>query len=687
MTAPQLPLSRNNSTTVTRRTHRMPAPRWRSLRDQADRAGSTPSAVLLCAYARTLGGWCRDQRFSIGLPDGYRAELDVDPRRSFLDCAKDLRIGPGEPLSIAFSSRLDDRTAAPRTTERLWHEVSPDREDLLLTWESLDEQFAPDVVDGLVSAHLALLDRLAHDPESWTGPAPEILPARQARVRDRVNDTTVPVDPVLLHEPFWRQTTRTPDASAVITSGRTVTYRQLRAAAHHLANRVTGPGTRVAIVMDKGWEQVAAALGILAAGAAYVPVDPGVPADRLHYLLHHAGATVVLTKAGRSDLDWPPDTTVVGVDDTILDGDSPDEPPTLQGNRDLAYIIYTSGSTGRPKGVMIDHLGAVNTVTDVNRRWQVTAADRVFALSALGFDLSVYDIFGPLALGGALVMPDPGTTRSPWEWTEAMSAHHVTIWNTVPALMEMLVEYTASRRMRLNDHLRLVLMSGDWIPVSLPDRIRSLAPPDLTIVGLGGATEASIWSNFHPIGDVDPAAPSIPYGTPLANQTFEVLDPALRRVPDWVPGELHIGGLGVAMGYWRDEDKTAQSFIRHPRTGQRLYRTGDIGRYFPDGTLEFLGREDFQVKIHGFRVELGEIEATLLTHSEVTAAVVTAVDTDDTGKRLVAYISPSDIDPQALRRHLTTTLPAYLVPDHIIPLDSFPLSSNGKVDRAALPDL
>ncbi|NUT93073.1 MAG: amino acid adenylation domain-containing protein [Saccharothrix sp.] len=685
MNAPQLPVSRNDSTVLTRRTHRLPATQWRSLRDQADRAGITHSAVLLCAYARTLGGWCRDQHFALGLPDGHRVELDVDPRRSFLDCAKDPQIGAGDPLPIAFSSHLDTPHPARRTTEQLWHAVTPDGEDLLLVWESLDEQFAPDVVADLVTAHIALLDHLAANPAAWTDPAPEILPTRQARVRDRVNDTTAPVDHVLLHEPFWHQATRTPDAPAVITTDRTVTYRRLRAAAHHLAARVTGPDTRVAIVMDKGWEQVAAVLAVLAAGAAYVPIDPAVPPERLHYLLDHAGATVALAKAGHSDLDWPPGTTVVEVDDTALSGDSPAAPPTLQGNRDLAYIIYTSGSTGRPKGVMIDHLGAHNTITDINRRWQVTASDRVFALSALGFDLSVYDIFGPLAVGGTVVMPDPGTSRAPWEWTDALTAHRVTIWNTVPALVEMLVEYTAGRRMRLNDDLRLVLMSGDWIPVSLPDRIRSLSRPDITTIGLGGATEASIWSNFHPIGEVDPTAPSIPYGTPLANQTFEVLDHALRRVPDWVPGELHIGGLGVAMGYWRDDDKTALSFIRHPRTGQRLYRTGDIGRYFPDGTLEFLGREDFQVKIHGFRVELGEVEAALLTHPDVTAAVVTAVDTDDTGKRLVAHVTPATADPKALRDHLTTTLPAYLIPDHIVPLDDFPLSSNGKVDRAALP--
>jgi non-ribosomal peptide synthetase component F len=266
----------------------------------------------------------------------------------------------------------------------------------------------------------------------------------------------------------------------------------------------------------------------------------------------------------------------------------------------------------------------------------------------------VYDVFGLLAAGGAIVVPPPHASRTPWEWTDLLDAHRVTVWNTVSALMEMLVEYTAGRQLRLADSLRLVLMSGDWIPVTLPGRIRDLAHPEIALIGLGGATEASIWSNFYPTGDVDPGWPSIPYGKPLTSQFFEVLDPELRRRPEYVPGELYIGGTGVAMGYWCDHDKTARSFIRHPRTGERLYRTGDLGRYLPDGNLEFLGRDDFQIKIHGFRIELGEIEATLLTHRDVTGAVVTAVDLAGGGKRLVAYLTPATVPIDEIRHHLST---------------------------------
>jgi acyl-coenzyme A synthetase/AMP-(fatty) acid ligase len=232
------------------------------------------------------------------------------------------------------------------------------------------------------------------------------------------------------------------------------------------------------------------------------------------------------------------------------------------------------------------------------------------------------------------------------------------------------------------------MMSGDWIPVTLPDRIRALTSAPIELVSLGGATEASIWSIWHPIGAVDTTLPSIPYGRPMPNQWFEVLDGARRQRPDWVPGELYVGGTGLALGYWRDEEKTRQAFVTHPRTGARMYRLGDLARYLPDGTLEFLGRDDFQVKIHGYRIELGEIEVALLAHSAVTAAVAVAQGTAQGGKRLVAYVAtaaPDGPSEQQLQEHLAGKLPPHMVPARVVVLPELPLTPNGKVDRQALP--
>jgi amino acid adenylation domain-containing protein len=351
---------------------------------------------------------------------------------------------------------------------------------------------------------------------------------------------------------------------------------------------------------------------------------------------------------------------------------------------DLAYVIFTSGSTGLPKGVMIDHRGALNTVADVNERFAVGEDDRVLALSSLSFDLSVYDIFGPLAVGGAVVVPDAAAHRDPAAWLELMETAGVTIWNSVPALMELLVEHM-SVRAATGGGLRLVLMSGDWIPVTLPARIRRvLGAPEL--VSLGGATEASIWSILHPIGEVPDDWTSIPYGRPMRNQTFHVLDDALRPRPTGVPGQLYIGGVGLALGYLRDQARTEASFLVHPETGERLYRTGDLGRLLPGGDIEFLGREDFQVKVQGYRIELGEIEAALIQHPDIQAAVVVAQGEPRGAKRLVAFVVPrvERKMPEDVREFLGGKLPAYMVPGVFLELGTLPLTANGKVDRKAL---
>jgi acyl-coenzyme A synthetase/AMP-(fatty) acid ligase/acyl carrier protein len=273
-----------------------------------------------------------------------------------------------------------------------------------------------------------------------------------------------------------------------------------------------------------------------------------------------------------------------------------------------------------------------------------------------------------------------------------MVKEKVTIWNSVPALMRMLVEDITSLGQRLPDSLRLVMMSGDWIPVSLPDRIRCLAA-DVQIVSLGGATEASIWSILYPIKVVSPDWQSIPYGRPMVNQSFHVLNEALEPCPIWVTGHLYIGGIGLAKGYWRDEQKTCTSFITHPKTGERLYRTGDLGRYLPDGNIEFLGREDFQVKVQGYRIELGEIEAVLGQHPAVRHAIVTAIGERAGNKKLVAYVvlqtdqPETFLDESEFRHFLRQKLPDYMIPSTFITLEALPLSTNGKIDRQALPSV
>lgn len=489
-----------------------------------------------------------------------------------------------------------------------------------------------------------------------------------------------------LEQGVRRAAERQPDAVAIYSTRRTVTYDELGRATAELADRLlragAEPGRLVAVVMDKGWEQVVGVLAILAAGAAYLPIDANLPEARIRHLLAHGEVDLVLTQPGPElRLGWPDTVRRLVVDDTLLS--SPRRAWPAPGSSDeIAYVIYTSGSTGLPKGVTIDHPAAMNTVEDVNRRFRVTAADRVLGVSSLSFDLSVWDVFGVLGVGGALVLPDHGGP-DPAGWAELCDLYGVTVWDSVPALMELVVDY-ARHRPELLRSLRLVMLSGDWIPLPLPDRIRELC--DASVVSLGGATEASIWSIFHPIERVDPAWSSIPYGRPLANQSFHVLGAALEPVPPGERGELYIGGAGLARGYWRDEERTNQAFVTDPRSGARLYRTGDHGRSWPDGTIEFLGREDTQVKVQGYRIELGEIEAALRTLPSVEAAVVIARGERDGDRLLVAYVvlgAPTGLD--VLEAALRRELPPYMIP-LFVALDALPLTGNGKVDRRSLPD-
>jgi amino acid adenylation domain-containing protein len=544
------------------------------------------------------------------------------------------------------------------------------------------------MVAAIHGAAMDLLRWLAEDETRWGAPLPSLTPRADLVARAEYNRTEGPIPSGLLHQPFFATAAHAPDRPAVITPDRTVGYGELAARAHGIAARLAragvGPNELVAVAMEKGWEQCAAVLGVLAAGAAYLPIDPDLPDERIRFLLSHAETRAVLTQArvlAAGPDRFGAERTVLAVDELPADGTGGAGLDRRTTPDDLAYVIFTSGSTGVPKGVMINHRGALNTVADVNERFGIGADDRVLALSSLSFDLSVYDVFGPLAVGAAVVMPSAGAHRDPAAWLDVMTTSRVTVWNSVPALMELFLEHLEVAGHAEDAGPRLVMMSGDWIPVALPDRIRRfLGAPE--IVSLGGATEASIWSILYPIGTVPPEWTSIPYGMPMRNQTFHVLDDALRPRPVWVPGQLYIGGVGLADGYLRDEEKTAASFVVHPGTGERLYRTGDLGRFLPGGVIEFLGREDFQVKIQGNRIELGEIEAAILQHPDVRHAVVVVHGQRHGSKRLVAFVAPAV--PAGLDEFLAAKLPRYMVPVTYQELTAVPLTANGKVDRQAL---
>lgn len=449
-----------------------------------------------------------------------------------------------------------------------------------------------------------------------------------------------------LQDYFDISTEKHPDAIAISTPITQLTYRELGLLANQLAKKLIAlqvkPNQLIAVVMEKGWEQVVAVLGVLKSGAAYLPIDPNESTERLHYLLEIGEVQIVLTQDKyQSCSAWPSENTILSVSSLMLDeSDQSLHLPSPQNPDDLAYVVFTSGSTGTPKGVMISHRAAMNTIFDINARFSVDERDKIFAISALTFDLSVYDIFGALAVGGTIVMTDPLDSADPTRWDDIFFKEKVSVWDSVPALMDIFVEYVSHKYTRIPDHgLRLVLLSGDWIPLNLPQKIRDLFGP-VDVISLGGATEASIWSILYPIHDVDPDWKSIPYGKPMKNQSFHILNEALNPVPQGERGALFIGGEGVAKGYWRDKKRTAAQFIQHPRYGF-IYKTGDLGRYLPDGNIEFLGRIDFQVKIAGYRIEVNAIEKYLLDFPGVKQALVLPIE-EGHRQKLAAYLILKD---------------------------------------------
>ncbi|WP_280216740.1 amino acid adenylation domain-containing protein [Nocardia neocaledoniensis] len=550
--------------------------------------------------------------------------------------------------------------------------------------------------DGAAHGSAAGLGDVAADAEAVTSPAASVtavggagwqaeagvrIPVAQAATRARVNATDGPVSGGLLHTGFFANAATNPSAPAVLwePAGR-LTYGELAADALAVAGalRAAGvaPGDSVAVQLPKGPDQVLAVLGVLAAGAVYVPIGFDQPAARRAEILRIADAVAVLTVGGAEISD------ARAID--LAEARTHAEPlarPVFGDPENIAYVLFTSGSTGKPKGVEVPHRAAMNTIDDLNERFALGPADRALALSALEFDLSVYDIFGLLAAGGAVVAVDDTQRADPARWVELIRRHEVSLLNCVPSLLDMLLTAAAGEPLPA---LRTVILGGDWVDVALPARLAEVAP-ECRFAGLGGATETAIHSTIcEVVGAEVPAEWSaVPYGTPLRNVRCRVVGPAGNDCPDWVTGELWIGGDGVAAGYRKDPERTADRFVTHE--GLRWYRTGDLARYLPDGALEFLGRADHQVKIRGYRVELGEVESALRAVPGIRHAVAAVVGSA-APKLVAAVVSTPDtvLDVDQVLAAAAELVPAYMVPTRLETLPELPLTSNAKPDRKAV---
>ncbi|XVQ82898.1 amino acid adenylation domain-containing protein [Microbispora siamensis] len=721
-------------------------PGWRRLKEIAEGAGVSADAVILAAFGEALAarlpgrfaltvvrwpGWaepCRpgehtalswiphapgDQSGSGDTPlleraRDYQRLLAADAAADGASGLAELRRvavrrgGLAHPVVYTSVFDLDGHPLPPGVVAGEWRTCTPDvsldcvavgeGDRLQLCWD-LDPA---DLPEGTAEAAFAgLRGRLAGLLGGRERPG-GMSAAERHKILYEWNDTAreFPADgPV--HLLFERQARERPGAVALRWRGGTMTYAELNRRANRIAwqlrDRGVGPETVVGISMRRGPDMVAAVFGVLKAGGVYLPVEPYLPRERAAVMLGDAGAALVLSTSQTTCHDVGVEVVPVDRDPVRDDPRGDENPPPVTTPDSTAYVIFTSGSTGRPKGVAVAHRPVLNLLNWAYREFGFGPEDVGLCVTSLGFDLSVFDILGLLGRGAGLYVADETEQRDPAELADVLLREPITFWNSAPTTLNQLAPLLPAHAGRPGTgDLRLVFLSGDYTPLSLPGEVRAVFPR-ARIVSLGGATEATVWSNYFPVGDIDPAWRSIPYGRPIDNSRYYILDEHLEPCPVGVEGDLYIAGECLSLGYYNQPELTAQRFVPDPfapRPGELMYRTGDRASFFPDGNICFLGRADNQVKIRGFRVELGEIEHRLRQHEGVKEVVVLARPDHTGDRKLVAYVQPSGPTPPGvrdLRVFAAETLPEYMVPNFVGFVSTFPATANGKLDRDALP--
>ncbi|KUF36531.1 MULTISPECIES: non-ribosomal peptide synthetase [Lysinibacillus] len=663
----------------------LPKHEWQSLSQKAKEHRLTPSSIILTAFAEIIGVWSKQSHFCLNITMLNRPtihaqihdivgdfttinllEIYAKRDRAFYEHAAEIQqqlwtdleyrdfsgievlrelkrqrnrdviipVVYTSTLGAEVNSHMSDNEPKLKLaykisqTPQVWIDcqVSEQPNGVLINWDVREGIFPNGLMDTAFQFFVDHLTNLANNEGAWTDRDVIGLPEAMQKVRNEIKNTTVNLPKGLLYDKVLDAITQYPKNRAVYADGKYFTYEELGryvfAIQQALLKEGVQQGDFVAIDLPKGIWQIAAVLGTLTAGCVYVPLEREQPIARKKDIINESQITFILSHSHSSKLYEQDALSFISVEQLNVVSEAQLVPVRVDVEQP-AYIIHTSGSTGKAKGVIVSHKAALNTIMDINQRFHVTEHDRVLAIANLAFDLSVYDIFGLLSVGGSIILPEHKRHKDPKHWLELITSQQVTIWNSVPAQMQLLSAYMQDTTTTLHNVLRLVFLSGDWIPVTLPKQMAHYFE-EAQFISLGGATEAAIWSIYYPIDMNTAYKNSIPYGKPLANQNFYVLNKELEECPDWTIGDLYIGGEGLATGYLHDEKNTTAKFIIHPYTEERLYATGDLGRYRPDGVIEFLGREDTQVKIHGHRIELSEVESSLQRMQQIEHAAVIA---------------------------------------------------------------
>jgi len=581
----------------------------------------------------------------------------------------------------------------PRSAENfeLYLNVTQDAEGLLLECQYKTELFDQATVQRWLRLYREALVRATTDPAQTLASLLAPSPAEQVLLA-QWNDTARDYPTGLRLDTLLAQGLQiAPDATALVFEGQSLSYRDLHARARQLAHMLrecgAGPGVLVGVCVERSLELVVALVGIMISGAAYVPLDPSLPAERLSGMAEDADIKLLLTRhtefASRAQA-FPAHTQALFLDDMAW---QPHEAvpalPAVGNERDAAYVIFTSGSTGRPKGAMNAHRGIVNRLLWMQEAYALQPGERVLQKTPFSFDVSVWEFFWPLTVGATLVVARPDGHRDSAYLVDLVQRERIDVMHFVPSMLRFFLDEPGAPAC---GRLRRVVCSGEALPLDLVERFFALLPTS-RLANLYGPTEAAVDVSAWECRPGEPSG-TVPIGAPIANTQLYVLDAHLRPLPIGTPGDLYIGGVQVGMGYTQRPDLTAERFIADPfRSGGRLYKTGDIARWRGDGALDYLGRSDHQVKVRGYRIELGEIENQMLAFPGIQHAVAITREDQPGDLRIVAYVTAEGgaIDSEALRDQLRQVLPDFMVPQNIVQLDAIPLLSSGKVDRRALP--
>ncbi|GHE34702.1 non-ribosomal peptide synthetase [Streptomyces capitiformicae] len=658
----------------------------RGLRLLAGSDGCAPAAVPLAGFWALLLRWSGHEEVQVDAASGpLRCRTDEETTfRQLLGQAGQVA-HDAEASSVTYGASVPHPLVPGTGPQELRLNCAWDVQELRCTLDCAPGTFDTTELQRFAGQLSVLLTDALERPERSVQELNLLTAEERRAIVGPFNDTVRFFDDsLLLHQLVEAQVARTPDAVAVRCGTESLTYRRLNALANGLAHRLMGlgvtAGTPVGVCMGRDAELIWSLLGVLKAGGVHVPLDPDYPAERLRFMLENAGAALVVTQERwLGTLPQGVTTILVGKDDATTG--LPDTDPTPQTTPDdLAYVLYTSGSTGRPKGVQLTHRSLSNRIQEMRRQYSLTERDRVLQFASASFDAAAEQIFPALMCGGSLVLRD-ASHWSPQDVVATLQTSQVTVAELPIALWEQVIPLLADGGP--GQWLRLLILGGEQIsPGSVANWFAVTSVP---IHATYAPTETTITAATYVLDRPGPVL----IGKPVANTQVCVMDRAGGLVPVGVPGELWIGGVGVTRGYGNRPALTAERFVPHPfAKGERMYRSGDLVRQLPDGDLEFLGRIDTQVKLRGQRVELGDVESTLVAHANVASAVAAVREDTPGDKRLVAYCVPTlghTVDVGAVREHCRRTLPGYMVPGVIVVLDALPLTPNGKVDRRALP--